>query len=269
MNKPIIHFSHANGFPAETYRKFFGFLQDDFDIRYINIHAHNPDYPVTQNWTKLVHELINHIEKTYHEPVIGMGHSFGGALTFLAAAKRPELFQSIVMLDSFLPGRLHSTMALLAKYLGFIDKVTPAGRSKNRRYRWSNFAEAVDYFQGKPLFANFDRECLRDYVEYGTHKTEQGIELRFDPAIEYKIFRTLPHNLLRYKKRLQVPGTLIYGEDSYLIKSIGLESAEKTFGLICEPTAGGHLFPFEYPQLSAAKVKAVIAGFERIESSVK
>lgn len=258
MNKPIIHFSHANGFPAETYRKFFGFLQDDFDIGYINILAHNFDYPVTQNWTKLVQELINYIEKTYNEPIIGMGHSFGGVLTFLAAVKRPELFRSIVMLDSFLPGRVRSTMVLLAKSFGFIDRVTPAGRSKNRRNQWANFAEAEDYFASKQLFANFDRECLHDYVEYGTHKTEHGIELRFDPAIEYKIFRTLPHNLLRYKKKLQVPGTLIYGKDSYLIKSIGLESAQKTFGLVCEPTVGGHLFPFEYPQLSAAKVKAVL-----------
>jgi pimeloyl-ACP methyl ester carboxylesterase len=257
MSKPIIHFSHANGFPAETYRKFFNFLQDDFDIRYINIHAHSPDYPVTQNWAKLTQELIDHIGKTYQEPVIGVGHSLGGVLILLAAIKQPKLFRSIVMLDSFLPDNLRSMMILLGKHFGFIDRITPAGRSKNRRSRWANFEEAVRYFQTKPLFQNFDRDCLRDYVEYGTRKTEHGIELRFDPTIEYRIFRTLPHNLRRYKRKLKVPSTFIYGEKSHLLKSVGLHGT-KEFGIPCVATAGGHLFPFEYPQLSAARLREVI-----------
>lgn len=33
--KDIIHFSHANGFPASTYRTIFAELADDYDLRFI------------------------------------------------------------------------------------------------------------------------------------------------------------------------------------------------------------------------------------------
>lgn len=47
MSKPIIHFAHANGFPARTYTKLFSLLEPDFDIRFLERHGHDPRYPVT------------------------------------------------------------------------------------------------------------------------------------------------------------------------------------------------------------------------------
>ncbi len=59
--KNIIHFSHANGFPASTYRTFFAELSDDYDIRFIERIGHDARYPVTRDWPHLVEELLDDI----------------------------------------------------------------------------------------------------------------------------------------------------------------------------------------------------------------
>jgi len=42
----ILHFSHANGFPAACYRKMFSYLERDFEIDYVNTIGHDPRHPV-------------------------------------------------------------------------------------------------------------------------------------------------------------------------------------------------------------------------------
>jgi len=100
----ILHFSHANGFPAACYRKIFSFLERDFEIRYVNTIGHDPRHPVIDSWLHLVAEQLEHIDR-YGQPVLGVGHSLGGYLTMLAALERPELFRAIVVLDSPVIGR--------------------------------------------------------------------------------------------------------------------------------------------------------------------
>lgn len=256
---PVLHFAHANGFPAETYRKFFCYLQQDFALSYLSMHGHNPQFPVTENWGELVGELIHTIETNYQEPIVGVGHSLGGILTLLAAIERPELFKCFVMLDSPIPSPLRSQLAYLAKWLGFIDKITPAGRSKNRRTHWESVAQAEAYFRTKTLFKHFDPECLSDYVRYGTEPALDGIHLRFDRAVEYQIFRTLPHNLPQYKKRLKVPGGVIYGRDTRIVTTKDLAYMQQHFHVKSAAVAGGHLFPFEYPALAADALKRMVA----------
>src|SRR5438445_7202594 len=58
----ILHFSHANGFPAACYRKMFSYLERDFEIDYINTIGHDPRHPVTDSWPHLVAEQSEYIE---------------------------------------------------------------------------------------------------------------------------------------------------------------------------------------------------------------
>ena len=92
-NKPIIQFSHANGFPAPTYRYLFKLLEPHFEIQYIERLAHDPNHPVTNNWQSITSELIREHDK-HKEPVIGIGHSLGGAITLFAAIERPEIISA-------------------------------------------------------------------------------------------------------------------------------------------------------------------------------
>ncbi len=92
MSKEIIHFAHANGFPALTYNKLFSNLKENFEVNYLTRHAHNPIFPVTDGWHRLADELREEIIRRYDKPIIGIGHSLGGILHFLVAVEHPELY---------------------------------------------------------------------------------------------------------------------------------------------------------------------------------
>ena len=129
--KNIIHFAHANGFPSSCYRKMFSYLIDDYDLSYIDTIGHQVNYPVTDNWGYLTQELIDSIERHHDKPVIGVGHSLGGVLNYLAASQRPDLFQAVIMLDSPVYGYFKSSMIRLFKQLKLIDYITPGKLMEN------------------------------------------------------------------------------------------------------------------------------------------
>ena len=213
--KEIIHFAHGNGFPSPCYQQMLKILARKFDYLYIDRLGHNEDFPVTDNWENLVDEVIDSIESQTQEKVIGLGHSLGGVLTLLAAIAKPQLFKMVIMLDSPLLNRIRSTLLFLSKKFGIVDILTPAFRTKNRREYWNTREDAISYLQHKALFRYFTQECLNDYIDYGMEHNENGYALRFDPEIEYKIYRTIPHSLYTYENQLKLPAAVIFGTKSW------------------------------------------------------
>ena len=247
-----LHFSHGNGFPAECYRKMLGFLTERFDIGYINTIGHDPHYPVTDNWPHLVEELIDHIGTRYRKPVIGVGHSLGGYLTFMAALQRPELFKAIVLLDAPLLSDFKSRGLEMTKWIGIVDRITPAASTRNRRRVWENGVDALEHFRRRGMFKRFDPECLADYVDHGMVRKRDGkLHLVFDPEIEYRIYRSIPHNFADMAGPLRVPAGFIGGRESDEVRRVGLSMMKRRYGFHFKRIEGTHLFPFEHPQAAA------------------
>ena len=99
--------------------------------------------------------------------MIGVGHSLGGILHFLAAIERPEIYKQIILLDAPIISRLSSGGLWVLKTLKLIDRYSPSQMTRFRRNLWESREEALGHFAEKPKFAAFDPEVLRDYVEYG------------------------------------------------------------------------------------------------------
>ncbi|MGI9283184.1 MAG: alpha/beta fold hydrolase [Endozoicomonas sp.] len=257
MSKDSIHFCHANGFPAPVYRQFLTPLENQFQIQYLECHGHNPDYPVSDHWEHLVDELIDQLERRYDQPVIGLGHSFGGTLTWFASRRRPDLYKAVVLLDAPLMTPLDSGYIRMAKKLGIIGRITPSRRASERKAQWDDRQEALDYFRTKSLFAQFDERCLEDYVDYGLNCHSDGFSLKFDPAIEAAIFANLPDRFPSAEKP-GVPSSMIYGEGSDLLSRRRVWVHRYLTGLEMQSTPGGHLFPLEYPEASVKSVQRMI-----------
>lgn len=256
--KPIIHFAHANGFPARTYGKLFSFLEDDFSIGFLERHGHDPQFPVTDGWKFLKEELRNEIENRYTEKIIGIGHSLGGILHFLNAVERPELYRQIILLDSPLMSRLSEFGFRLMKATGRWKKTPLVRQTDFRRNFWKSKDEAFEHFKKKAKFAAFDEDVLRDYVTHGTVETASGVKLFFDPAIESKIYQTLAHGFAKYRKRLKVPTVYIGGTNSREARAARLNFMRKNFPVDFHFIEGSHLFPFEKPEETARLIKSVI-----------
>ena len=102
MSQPLIVFSHGNGFPGSTYRVMLDAIRArGFRVEAIDKFGHDPRYPVTDNWPHLVQQLTDFTTPLTQEgPVFLLGHSLGGILSMMVAAKHPELVRGVVLLDS-------------------------------------------------------------------------------------------------------------------------------------------------------------------------
>ncbi|HSK72125.1 MAG TPA: alpha/beta hydrolase [Pyrinomonadaceae bacterium] len=258
MQREIIHFAHANGFPAKTYNKLFSFLDNDFEIGYLERHAHNPKFPVTDGWRFLKEELHEEIEKRYKREIIGVGHSFGGILHFLAAVEHPELYKQIILLDAPLISRLSGAGVKFLKKTNLMDKFSPSRQTRFRRNRWQSKEEAFEHFRQKEKFARFDEDCLRDYIEFGTVPNEKGVKLFFERQIEAKIYRSLPHNFAKYRGKLKVPTAYIGGTKSKEAALARLGFMRRNFPIDFYFLEGSHLFPLEKPEETSLLIKQVI-----------
>lgn len=256
--KEILHFAHGNGFPSPCYKQVLDRLNKHYHCIYIDKIGHNADFPVTENWQHLINELIESVKSQASQPVIGVGHSLGGVLTLLAAIQEPQLFKAVVLLDSPLINNFKSWIIRVAKWLRFIDLLTPAMRTRARRRHWRTRQDVLAYLQTKPLFKQFAPACLNDYIDYGLEKDEKGYSLRFNSEIEYQIYRTIPHNLYRYKYNLTVPCALIQGAQSNVVDRFDLHYMQKKYGIITYSIEGTHMFPMEHPEATAELILAVI-----------
>jgi len=248
-----VQFSHANGFPAPCYRTLFDGLGPALRIGYLDRIGHDPRFPVTDGWGNLVDELIHAVERRRTHPVLGIGHSLGGFLTAIAAARRPELFRAIILLDAPILGPFQGSAMQFAKRIRLIDRVTPAGSARTRRREWPSREDALAHFRHRGVFAKFDPACVEDYVRFGLVDHARGVRLWFDADIETRIYRTIPHDVANSVKGLRVPAGFIGGRDSALVKQVGLRITRRMFHVTLIP--GGHHFPFQVPELAAAAIR--------------
>jgi pimeloyl-ACP methyl ester carboxylesterase len=115
----LIIFSHANSFPASTYKVLFENLRKrGYTVKAVEKFGHDPLYPVSDNWPHVVQQLLDFakplVEKA-GEPAWLVGHSLGGFLSLMAAARRPELVKGVVLIDSPILGGWRSKALGLAK----------------------------------------------------------------------------------------------------------------------------------------------------------
>lgn len=251
-----IFFAHANGFPSATYGKLFAALAPDYKVRHLAQHGHDPRFPVGDNWQQLVDELLHHLAEQ-DAPVWGVGHSLGGVLHLHAALRQPQYYRGVVMLDSPVLTRADQWLIRAAKRFGFIDRITPAGRTLGRREAFTDRDSARDYFSAKTLFRDFDRDCLEAYLEHGLRTADDGLRLRFDAAIEIGIYRSIPHQSPAPARQLQLPLAMVRGQSSRVVRRHHALAVRRMPQGEYHSVPGGHMFPLERPVDTASLIKGL------------
>lgn len=271
-----IVFSHGNSFPAGTYNMVLDTLRaQGHTVSAVDQFGHDPRYPVTSNWPHLVQQLADFViaqRPQAAQPLVLAGHSLGGFLSLMCAARHPVLagvpVAGVLMLDSPVLGGWRARALEAAKRTRLIGSLSPGKVSRNRRHVWANAQEAYEHFASKRMFARWHPQVLHDYVEHGTYTTAtpQGEKrlLRFDRDVETSIYNTLPHNLDRLLRRhpLQCPAAFIGGTESEEMGQVGMAMTHKLVGKTPSPrlqmVEGSHLFPMEKPLETAVAMHVAI-----------
>ena len=253
-----IVFSHANSFPAGTYRLLFdAWRAAGYTVHAIEKYGHDPEYPVTNHGPRLRDQLIHFAEGHAKEPAFFVGHSLGGFLSLLAAAKRPDLARGVLMIDSPIIGGLLTPTIRLAKLTGWGERFSPASVSKGRRQHWPTKEAAHAHFAGKASFARWAPEVLHDYIECGIEPSQaHGYTLSFRRDIETDIYNTIAHDIPGFLRRhpLRCPLAFIGGRQSTEVRQVGMAATERVAQGRVSWVEGSHLVPFERPMETAAEV---------------
>jgi pimeloyl-ACP methyl ester carboxylesterase len=260
----LIIFSHGNSFPGATYGVLFKSLRSrGFVVKAIDKFGHEPDYAPTNNWPQLVQQLHDFAAREVDkagEPAFLVGHSLGGFLSLMCAARHPQLARGVLLLDSPILGGWKSHAVRAAKRTQLVGSISPGAVSRKRKNRWPSREAALEHFRHKKAFARWDPQVLSDYITHGTHDEDGERVLGFDRDIETAIYNTLPDNLDRILKQhpLKCPAAFIGGLQSEEMKQVGMGMTEKvTHGRIMM-IEGSHLFPMEKPVATAAAIEAAL-----------
>jgi pimeloyl-ACP methyl ester carboxylesterase len=265
----LVVFSHANSFPASTYGVMFKSLRArGFTVKAVEKFGHAPDYPVSNNWPHLVQQLADFAEreigKAGGEPAFLVGHSLGGFLSLMCAARHPHLARGVLLIDSPLLGGWRATTLGMFKRTQLVGSISPGAISRQRRNQWPSREAALEHFRHKKAFLKWDPQVLEDYIAHGTHDEDGKRVLSFDRDVETAIYNTLPDNLDRLIRRhpLKCPVAFIGGRQSVEMKQVGMAMTEQVTKGRLMMLDGSHLFPMEKPLATAAAVEAALRNLE-------
>jgi pimeloyl-ACP methyl ester carboxylesterase len=209
-----VHFLHATGFNAETYRALFTALDPSLDVVAMDARGHGlskapADPKKLRSWDPFRRDLEALVE-TLEQPVVLAGHSMGATVSMDLAASRPDLVRGLIMVDPVIvPPRFVAT-AIVARALGFSDRIIPIAKvAAKRRMEFPSKEAAVENFIGKGAFRTWRREWIEAYVEGGTVATADGVRLSCERDWESRTFATSTPNPYRALRKVQCPIALI------------------------------------------------------------
>jgi pimeloyl-ACP methyl ester carboxylesterase len=232
-----------------------------FLVKAVDRFGHDDKYPVTNNWPHLVQQLHDFADREVQkagEPAYLVGHSLGGFLSLMCAARHPQLARGLLLLDAPLLGGWKAQALGGLKRTPLVGSFSPGAVSRKRKNRWPSKAAALEHFQHKKAFARWDEQVLHDYITHGTHDEDGQRVLSFDRDIETAIYNTLPDNLDRLLRRqpLQCPAAFIGGLQSAEMQQVGMAFTERVVQGRITLLDGSHLFPMEKPVATAAAIEA-------------
>lgn len=255
QGEPLV-FAHANGYPVGSYRQFLAEIAREY--RVTGIH-HRPIWspeepPALLDWDCFSGDLVDTLAATQSEPVWMMGHSMGAVISLKAAARRPELFRGLVLVDPVFP--TPEILALRRQMLPQqVEELPLVRKTLNRPNRFASRQEAFDFHRGKRAFADFSDEVLWDYIRSGTRQDENGeFRLAYGREWEAAAYRCSPE-VWEELSTVTLPVLGLRGETSDTLTPEALS----LWG-VTQPQAdlrtcrGGHLLPLERPVATAAVV---------------
>jgi len=259
-----VHFAHATGFNAETYREIIAVLDPSLDVYAMDARGHGMSEAAAnpkrlRSWRQYRKDLETFVE-TLSRPTILAGHSMGATVSMELAAARPDLVQGLVLIDPVIVPPRHIPMLAVARTFGLAGRLIPISQAAaRRRMEFPSREAAVENYVGKGPFRTWPREWIEAYVEGGTVDTEEGaVRLTCDRVWESASFSSASINPYGDLKKLQCPITLITREHdgppfTRASRDAFMECQPGTRLLVLEEAS--HFMTMEHPEIARAEIE--------------
>lgn len=261
--RPVIHFLHGNGYCGRVYWPFLKRLEADFDIFISDMQGHgDTDHAGRfRGWNRtaeLALEAWSSLSSRFGGvPRHAVAHSFGGVITSLMLAQRPQEFVRAVLLDPVLFTPVMIGVMEVSDVVGLMHRNTKARRARQRRWHWPDREAARAYLFERGMFRGWTPESLQAYVDFALKESEGGgVELKCRPSREADIFGSFPRGLWRELARVATPVHIEYGERSFRFVGQAARRWQSVNPLVTAAMVpGGHCFMQEDPDSAARRVK--------------
>ena len=252
------HFYGGNGFALGVYEPLLSDLAQHLNITALTMRGEWYDKPTE---TALTREqdadvLIEFLQKTQDKPVIGIGHSQGATATTIAAAKRPDLFSALYLLEPVTftnqQGKLYSLVPRVVKIIR-----EPFKSTQVKQADWHSVDAYYQFLRRHKAYKRISDEHLLTYAKNSLEAGEQGkLTLRFSPKQELANYFGTPLIMKPLQQLIadnKVPVQLIIGKPSMFISQQVRQMWDKFVPneQITVLNDYGHLLPLEAPELCA------------------
>ena len=281
---PLLLFTHANGYPPESYKTFLNPLLPDYQVKALYLRPFwpeaNPDS--VSDWRVFRDDYLHYLEKldsdlkdselemNHAGGIIAVGHSVGAMTSLLAAIKRPELFRALVLIEPVLFPPLVGLLMRMAAPFQTLRRVHPLiRRTLWRRVAFPGREEMFRNYRGKPIFARLSDQVLRDYISGLVSDMPDGsVTLKYSPAWEMRIYETsgiADGYVWRNLPKIPCPVLVLRGEKSDTLKARVVWLMEKLLrnGQVFTLPDTGHLAPLEAPSRTAQLVSEFLDSVKR------
>ncbi|MDX1581799.1 MAG: alpha/beta hydrolase [Alphaproteobacteria bacterium] len=258
-SKPLLHFAHATGFNAMTYRHMLAPLTDHFRVIAMDQRGHGmteaeADPKKLKRWTTYRDDLAGFLD-LLGEPVMLAGHSMGGAASVLAAGQYPDQVPALLLVEPVIPSVGMARGLRIRRWFGLKRHTPLAVGAKKRRADFSSKDAMFRAYRGRGAFATWPDRFLQDYIDGGTKPAENGdddaITLACAPAWEAGTFLSVSHDLWKQIRKVQCPTSVLYAaRESTLMGDGPLRLREMFPKWRIEKIVGTtHFLPMERPEL--------------------
>jgi pimeloyl-ACP methyl ester carboxylesterase len=259
-----VHFAHATGFNAETYKPLFESLDPRLDVYAMDARGHGftslrADPRELRTWEPYRRDLEAFVEPL-PKPLVVVGHSMGATVSMELAATRPDLVAGLVLIDPVMVPPKLVLRATLARFFGLSARLVPIAKAAaRRRMEFPSVEAAVENFVGKGPFKTWPKSWIQCYVAGGTRPTTTGtVRLTCEREWESKTFAVATTNPYRLLARVECPITLVARKTSgppfnHESREALLKTKPSTRAVILEDAT--HFLAMERPDVVKAEIE--------------
>jgi pimeloyl-ACP methyl ester carboxylesterase len=247
---------HATGFLAALWRRVAERLWDAYDVYAIDVRGHGRSgHPESlYNFDELSSDVTAVLDALHLRDVYTVGHSMGGGLAVMIAARRPELVGRIFAIEPIVPTNTwrqsdHAPM----------DSQDLATASRKRRPGFASREEVVTRWRDRPPFSNWDSQVFDDYVMHGFEEQGDGsVLLRCPPRLEARTFEAArDFDAEPFLASVACPVLLVQGAETspWFDSMLAQAAATLPDGRRLTIPGVGHLAPMEAPGTIAQEIR--------------
>ena len=192
---------HATGFCAGPYRHLVPVLGRRFTLWGLDVRSHGDSTDANDgevSWKGTARDVLAALDAIDGGPVVGFGHSMGGASLLTAEILRPGslsavwAFEPIVFPADWMTNPGHNPLA---------------DSARRRRAGFASRSEALHRYASRPPLGRFRADVLHDYVDRGFVELEDGtVTLSCSPEQEARTFDAPDKTAIEELTALDIPG---------------------------------------------------------------